>query len=734
MANILILSELEFDNEILNNLYLLTLNNDRYKNSYIYFSFNKEGINKYYNNQKVLIKNHEDVLKEIKKYKTEGNQNPSNILVFTKGENSDVDKFSRICNEVNIIWNSKSKIHIFDYISSEMVFNFFDQHYIDREKIIDLKSESFLKIREEKINSFPNLDCTYFYVTDERVVDENLKTSTNIIKAELIEKLTSLIFAFLNNFNFNPESRLQELINTIGISQIYFDYEKVIEGIELFYTKQILESNQKDFSVKSIETDLIQSEMNIYFRAKSGDGNNRKEFVDSTNLENIYDALNNASNPGTFKKFIFEKKEKEIDEKINENYCSFPISNLFNPFSEYSDFNYCEPNHLKITKFFNDEYDKFERTTLQNNFVAIYKELVKNKTENINVKINDKIIQLINDDGFSHAYAFTNKLIQLPDDLNVFRGNVFYQKSNFSLSSAETPSIQYFLQFENTDHEAYIEKIQDEMRDLKNILDEVNYEIHNKNKFNFKNKKNVITDGNLTFDNIIGEEWESDSNVENPKEVDLRKYLTKVEDQSQIGSCTANAITGALEFYLNKDENKNIDLSRLFIYYNARARVYVPVKDEGSGIKNALDTIIDFGVCEEKYWKYLIGEKNSEPSTKAYIEAEKYKITNYRIVKRSIEEFKKCLALGFPIVFQAKINKEFGDNKFIATPKVDDEGFLNHSNHAMLICGYKNEKGKDWFIVRNSWGEDWCEKGYCYFPIDYLMNEGLTANYIIILN
>ena len=53
-----------------------------------------------------------------------------------------------------------------------------------------------------------------------------------------------------------------------------------------------------------------------------------------------------------------------------------------------------------------------------------------------------------------------------------------------------------------------------------------------------------------------------------PARVDLRRLCPAVEDQGDLGSCTANALVGALEFLECKARAPFADLSRLFVYYN----------------------------------------------------------------------------------------------------------------------------------------------------------------------
>ena len=54
-----------------------------------------------------------------------------------------------------------------------------------------------------------------------------------------------------------------------------------------------------------------------------------------------------------------------------------------------------------------------------------------------------------------------------------------------------------------------------------------------------------------------------------PASVDLRSYASAIEDQGQLGSCTGNAIAGAIEL-IDRKSSKRLDVSRLFIYYEER--------------------------------------------------------------------------------------------------------------------------------------------------------------------
>src|SRR6476661_6289501 len=92
-----------------------------------------------------------------------------------------------------------------------------------------------------------------------------------------------------------------------------------------------------------------------------------------------------------------------------------------------------------------------------------------------------------------------------------------------------------------------------------------------------------------------------------PARVDLRKQCPPVYDQGQLGSCTANAIGGAIEFDQMKEKLPQIFIpSRLFIYYNERVIEGTVNIDAGAMLRDGIKTVAKQGACPEPMWPYLI--------------------------------------------------------------------------------------------------------------------------------
>jgi len=235
-----------------------------------------------------------------------------------------------------------------------------------------------------------------------------------------------------------------------------------------------------------------------------------------------------------------------------------------------------------------------------------------------------------------------------------------------------------------------------------------------------------------------------------PDKVDLRQYCSTVEDQGYLGSCTANACAGNIEYLERKGidptdvpkltwwqkilrffglyhpplgTNLWNDTSRIYIYYNARAIEGTIEYDSGAYIRDCMKTLSREGHCLETLWPYDISKFTTRPSAAAYADGEKHVITVYMRIT-TLDEMLNCLADGYPFVFGITIYESFN------TDAVRDSGIVNMpgpservlGGHAVMAVGY--DKTAKRFIVRNSWGDWWGQKGYFTIPFEYLEQLG----------
>jgi C1A family cysteine protease len=213
-----------------------------------------------------------------------------------------------------------------------------------------------------------------------------------------------------------------------------------------------------------------------------------------------------------------------------------------------------------------------------------------------------------------------------------------------------------------------------------------------------------------------------------PLSVDLRGKCPPVEDQGALGSCTAQALVGNLEFLENKDALPFVDLSRLFLYYNERALIGTVSWDSGAMLRDGIKTLVKEGICTEARWPYVISRFKKKPTKACYRDGADHQITSYeRLVL--LADMRACLAAGYPFVFGFTVYESFESQEVARTGIVPMPGTDERTlgGHAVMAVGYDEKEER--FLVRNSWGTRWGQAGYFTMPFAYLEDRNLSDDF-----
>jgi len=231
-----------------------------------------------------------------------------------------------------------------------------------------------------------------------------------------------------------------------------------------------------------------------------------------------------------------------------------------------------------------------------------------------------------------------------------------------------------------------------------------------------------------------------------PTRVDLRRWCSPIEDQGDIGSCTAHAGVGIVEYYERKAFNKHIDASRLFLYKVTRRLSHL-TGDSGAYLRKTMGGLVLFGVPPEEYWPYSdrTPDFDKEPDSFCYSFAENYKMIKYfrhdtpNVTEEvTLKRIKQALAASVPSMFGFTVYGSI--NQVSTTGKIPypcrDESSVG--GHAIVAVGYDDKmsiengdcglKTKGALLIRNSWGKAWGDEGYGWLPYDYVL-KGLAIDF-----
>ena len=231
-----------------------------------------------------------------------------------------------------------------------------------------------------------------------------------------------------------------------------------------------------------------------------------------------------------------------------------------------------------------------------------------------------------------------------------------------------------------------------------------------------------------------------------PASVDLRPWCSPIEDQKTIGSCTAHAGVGLVEYFERRAFGKHLDASRLFLYKVTR-NLLKWTGDTGAFLRSTMYALTLFGVPPEEYYPYNTADFDKEPSAFCYAFGQSYQaISYYRLdppgTTRSnlLTQIKTYLANGLPSMFgftvYSSISQANTNGGKIPYPT---RGERVEGGHAIDAVGYDdNLKIKNTnvggiettgaLLIRNSWGTGWGSAGYGWLPYKYVL-DGLATDW-----
>jgi C1A family cysteine protease len=204
--------------------------------------------------------------------------------------------------------------------------------------------------------------------------------------------------------------------------------------------------------------------------------------------------------------------------------------------------------------------------------------------------------------------------------------------------------------------------------------------------------------------------------------VDLRKYCSPIGDQGQTGRCSAFAWTHANEMARNIVSNESQRLSPNYTMLEFQrmqgdAKDYEYAYSGGDGTVNGPEpgkVMVEHGTCSQELWPDD-EERPAKREEELAADAERFRLEGTPL-PIAIDDVKKVLSAGSVVHVSMNTGEVFSDVGRDGVFNAAEAPWGRHGRHAMLIVGYTG----NFFILKNSWGTDWGDQGYCYVPKNVL--------------